>query len=248
MEEKIKSEASSDQEQEAQADTKEELTSPDAAQEENQAEESEDEVGSEDSKDEIDFKAELEEKEKRLKQAEHTIIQLKKDKKDEADVEDNKPDQEDVSELIDKKVDEKVAKARKELVQDTIDEIIERSSDNPDERKFIKFYYDNRITPTGLTRQAIQEDVEEAKLLANKKKVLRENSELRIALKNQTSMPNTSQGTNQDRKEPDNTDEQFSAKELELLQRRAKGDPKKFKELKQKAIENKSQVAAPPVA
>ena len=246
MEDKNKSGASSDQEQEAQTEEKEETTSPDAVQDKNESEESEEEVGSEDSEgaiEEIDYKAELEKKEEQIKQAEHTIVDLKRDKKDkekeEEEAEEEK-EKEDVGERISQEVKKQVSVARQEMVQDTIDEVIDSSSDNPDERKLIKWNYENSIRPTGFSRQAILDDIGRAKLLANEKKLIKENSELRVALKAKSTTSNLSQCVNQDTLKLDDTDKKFTKEELSRFNRIAKGDSKKYEELKRKALIRKS--------
>jgi len=149
---------------------------------------------------EIDYKAELDreralrEREQSLREkAEKKIVKLKKiQKRDEDEFE----EESDTSDNLVEKVAERI---RQENNQEFIDEMLEEISSNVDERELIHFIYDNKIVKSGFTRKAIIEDLTTAKLLANRKKIERENKELSHALKIKSSL---------------NTNPQFSGKKI----------------------------------
>lgn len=219
-------------EQEASPETpveeKEDETSPDAGQEPNESAEVEEEVGSEASED-VDYKKELEKVQGTLKKAEHTIVELKKERKEST---------EGIDDRVKEEVNSQMNAIRADMAQDAIDDTLNSISSNEDEKNLIKFHYENSIKQTGFSRQAIENDLVNAKILANRTKIFKENSELKEALKAKKSISNLSLGANQDIKKPDKP--KLSEKEMELLKRRAKGDPQKLKELVQKAISTTS--------
>lgn len=217
----------------------EEETSPVASQEENQPDESEDNVEADDS---IDFQAENERLTRQLGQAEHTIVNLKKKKKTPIDP---KP-KINIKRRVDRLVEERLTSFKMETRQDVINEILDNVSTSPEERQVIKLYYEKKFKPTGFTREAIMEDIENAKILANKKNVLKENSELRQALASKRSIANTSPGVNQNRPEIDTTKGKLSEADLKLLEHTARSSrevvegrvsfQEKLAELKKKAV------------
>jgi hypothetical protein len=240
MEEKNKAGASPVEEQKTPADEVEDTTSSVAAQDKNESEEAEELVVTETSDDTVDYAKALEEEKRRRGQAEHTIVELKKRNKElEQEQGENEGLNEEAEELVERKVREHVDSFKKELVQDTIEDILISSSDNPDEQKLIRFHYENSIRPTGYSRQAILNDMRRAKMLANESKILKENDELRYSLKAKNSMSLPPLGVNQDKKKPDDTDKNFTEEQLKRLNRIAKGNPKKLEELKQKTLINR---------
>lgn len=178
--------------QPAPVDEEEVVNDPVATQEDVQEEEQEAQDTEQDSQ-EIDYKAELEKakailekKEKQLGQAEHKIVELKKQKKeefdefdefDEEEVEDNKSP--DVKEVI----REELVAFKREMSSERIDETISKLTDNPDEIALIKHHYENSIKPTGFDKDSIAIDIQNAYTLANAQKVLKQNNELKEALK-----------------------------------------------------------------
>ena len=71
---------------------------------------------------------------------------------------------------------------RTDLAADTIESALEDLSANVDERALIKHHYDNSLQKTGFSRQAIMQDLLNAKLLANQKSLSKERAELSAAL------------------------------------------------------------------
>lgn len=180
--------------QPAPVDEEEVVNNPEATQEDVQEEEQEEQEAQEPEQDsqEIDYKAELEKakailekKEKQLGKAEHKIVELKKQKKEDVDefdefdeeVEDNKSP--DVKEVI----REELVAFKREMSSERIDETISKLTDNPDEIALIKHHYENSIKPTGFDKESIAIDIQNAYTLANAQKVLKQNNELKEALK-----------------------------------------------------------------
>ena len=174
--------------QPAPVDEEQEVNNPEASQEDVQEDNQEPEQDSQ----EIDYKAELEKakailekKDKQLGQAEHKIVELKKQKKEEFD----EFDEFDEEEVEDKSLDvkevlrEELTKFKREMSSERIDETISKLTENPDEIALIKHHYENSIKPTGFDKESIAIDIQNAYTLANAQKVLKQNNELKEALK-----------------------------------------------------------------
>lgn len=173
--------------QPAPVDEEQEVNNPEASQEDVQ-----EEKDTEQDSQEIDYKAELEKakailekKDKQLGQAEHKIVELKKQKKEEFD----EFDEFDEEEVEDKSLDvkevlrEELTKFKREMSSERIDETISKLTENPDEIALIKHHYENSIKPTGFDKESIAIDIQNAYTLANAQKVLKQNNELKEALK-----------------------------------------------------------------
>jgi len=148
---------------------------------------------------EIDYKAELEKAQKQIKQAEHTIVETKKEnkelkKKDEDDWldEDDNIDSK-IEEKANQIVESKLNKFTSSLLEDVVEEAVEKLSDNPDEQELIKFYYNNKLVKSGHSKKAILDDIATAKAMANRQRLDRENKELRRAVINRSNL--SSDGT-----------------------------------------------------
>jgi hypothetical protein len=184
-------------------------------------------------KPEIDYKAELEaqlaQKNKQLSQAEHTIEQLKKAKKEDAPPATEETSQEFITaEELTRQIEarnkaelaEMESRIKREMSEATIEEELSRVSSNLDEQALIKFHYENSIKQSGFTRSAIQQDLARARLLANEKKLTIENEELKEALKAKNSTGNASQGSNQDKTVPED-EPNLTPQERSLMKRHA---------------------------
>ena len=159
---------------------------------------------SESESNEIDYKAELEAAQTRLSQAEYTIEKIKKEKKETTSTSDVKveyqpePTRDDLSAQLRAEQQAELDKFKKELTQDILAAELEALSTNPDEAALIRFHYENSIKQSGYSRASIRADLESAKLLANKKRLIRENAELKEALKAKNSVGKAAGGSNQD--------------------------------------------------
>jgi hypothetical protein len=69
------------------------------------------------------------------------------------------------------------------MSSERIDETISKLTDNPDEIALIKHHYENSIKPTGFDKESIAIDIQNAYTLANAQKILKQNNELKEALK-----------------------------------------------------------------
>lgn len=127
----------------------------------------------------VDYAAELakeikarEEKEKELSQAQHVIENLKKAKKIEVKTEDQ-PEAIDTDEIVRKAREEtssEIEKFKLEQSRDTLEEILKSASTDPKEQDLIRFHYENSIVKKGFSRASIIDDIENAKILANRQK------------------------------------------------------------------------------
>lgn len=173
--------------QPAPVDEEQEVNNPEASQEDVQ-----EEKDTEQDSQEIDYKAELEKakailekKDKQLGQAEHKIVELKKQKKEEFDEFDefDEEEVEDKSSDVKEVLREELTKFKREMSSERIDETISKLTENPDEIALIKHHYENSIKPTGFDKESIAIDIQNAYTLANAQKVLKQNNELKEALK-----------------------------------------------------------------
>ena len=153
---------------------------------------------SEESKPEIDYVAELGIAKSKLEKAGNTIEKIKKENK-ELKNDDDDDEYIDYQEEINKQVAKKMDSVRADLSEDTIESTLEDLTVNVDERALIKHHYDNSLQKTGFSRQAIMQDLLNAKLLANRKTLSKENSELKAALSAKESTGNSSRGANLDK-------------------------------------------------
>ncbi len=182
---------------------------------------------------EIDYKAELERikalvevKDNRLNKAEHKIVELKKElgESDEDDTSDDDPYG--VQDIVKREVERITSSLKQEMLGDVVEEELNRLSDSPDEKELIKYHYNNRIKSSGVSRKAIQEDLRSAYLLANQSKFLKENEELKAALKSEATKSKGGTGSNQKPlKAEEKTEIKLSAADLAFCKKRGI-DPK----------------------
>ena len=197
---------------------------------------------------EIDYEAELEKAKKQLGQAEFTIQKLKKQGKKPAEeavdetIEENRGELtvDEFEKKLEQKFEQKLKSFQLEQTRDLIDSSLESLTDNPKERELIKFHYENSLNHSGYSRQAIKADLENAKLLANRAKLVAENRELKEALKAKGSISNTARGSNQDKLTPED-EPTFSPEEMNLLKMAAAKQGISVKELIKR---NKDQLTA----
>ncbi len=172
----------------------------------------------------IDYVQEYERERERRERAEFTLYKKKKAEraaKKEQIEETGMVD----SDAIAQQVEERfvaLAMAREEkMAEDLIDEELMHLTSNPDERKLIRFKYDNAINKTGFSRLAIRQDLDDAKFLANKSRYLKEKTELAQTAISKATITNSGSGTNLDR--PTTTEDlskQFSKQDWEFMQKR----------------------------
>lgn len=180
----------------------------------------------------IDYKAEYEKTQKRLGQAEHKLKEGNIKRKQKPEIDENE-----VEEMVERMVSERLSNAQKDQARDTFSEELESISDNIDERELIKLLYETRIVNTGFSRTAIREDLKEARLLANASRYEKERKELFESAKAKQTMGNTSVGSNQASPTPkDDLRSHFTDDEWELMHK----SPNWNEELIKKAAANKA--------
>lgn len=138
----------------------------------------------------IDYKTELEVETARREKAEEAIIKLKKKRKESGEVEPLSETQ------VGKIVQDSIDRSRLDDVEDYVDTQVELITQNVDEQKLIRFHYDNSVKKSGFSKRSIRKDLENAQAIANRKRILKENRELKTSL-SQGSASNTGMGSNQ---------------------------------------------------
>lgn len=166
---------------------------------------------------EVDYKAELEKAETKLKKAEYTIYKQKKDAKDEVEL----PPDERVNALVEEKLNERLGKLETSLVSSVLDDELARVSSNEEEKKLIKFHYENTIRRSGVSRSDVQVDLDKARLLANAAKYRKQATELEASVKAKKTTGNSSYGGSQtSSRVEDDYRKQFSAHDWDWMQKR----------------------------
>lgn len=121
------------------------------------------------------LKAKLEETEKELGQAQHTIVTLKKEKKSAKDDGGSADDGGDGTPVAKENIAEIVTDAinkNKEIeAQEFIDEQINALQPTEDGRKLLKLIYDKKIVKSGFTKAQIQKDLAAALAIVNAPKL-----------------------------------------------------------------------------
>lgn len=149
---------------------------------------------SEDKSDEqkgFDYKAELEKVQKDAQNykegmlvAKQKLRELKEQEEEGKDTEQAQLDQERIIEELDKRAKQREQERLSRESINFVDETIGALTDNKDEQELIKFYYENKINKSGSDKNSVKEDLEMARLLANKKRLESDNSSLKEILIN----------------------------------------------------------------
>jgi len=105
--------------------------------------------------------------------------------------------------------------------KDDIQEIASQYSSTEDERELILHHYENTIRQSGFDRLSIEKDMARAKMLANEKTIVRENKQLKDALKAKKSISNDGVGSGTKPKEVVRG-RKLNEQEAKLMQRRGK--------------------------
>lgn len=120
----------------------------------------------------IDYQAEYEKVSKKLGKAEYKLDSQRKklkEAKKEA-TESTSVDVDQIREEILAESKQEIEKFKQDMSKDTYENVLYSMTNDDDERKLINFYYENRINKTGFSRQDITQDLEDARVLANKKR------------------------------------------------------------------------------
>jgi len=145
---------------------------------------------------------ELEKKDKRINQAEHVIEKLKK--------EGSEVNQENVQEMVERLVEEKIQSFSNQVRGDAIDNLISSYASNEDEAALIKHHLENSIKPSG--DDVV--DIINAKALANKARFTQQTAEIRRA----QSASEAEKATSSGQKESQKTKRRLSQQDRKIMQ------------------------------
>jgi len=190
---------------------------------------------------EPDYRAELEKAKSSLEKAEHTIVKLKKNKnqdqpeinldeiKDELRAEVTTQLEQNVSRVLSAQLEEFRLEDRRNYIDDRIKEL----TPNSDKRELIRFLYDKRVVKSGLTKEAINDDLSLAESMADKsvsKKVEIENRELKESLVSKQSISNTGYGHSV--KDTKTEKGKTTVKDIEIANKYFRGDIERYMKYK----------------
>lgn len=156
-----------------------------------------------------DYKADLERERKQREQAEYTLKELRRKKAQEIIGE------LDVSEIVSREVEKATAHLREEVARTTLQTQISRIASSPEEAEAILHHFSHSIRTTG----NLVEDVENAKLLANKSRILKENEEYRLRTTLSTNQPTRAPGSGAGQKVEHKEPITFSPFEQKMIDR-----------------------------
>lgn len=135
-------------------------------------------------------------------------------------------DPEDIAKIVDEKVREGISLFTSNFSKSTVESTLASLSSTEDEKKLIQFHYENSIVKSGLDPQSVRNDLENAKLLANKKALFKEAQELKIALNNKQGISTAPHGSSQADPTDKNPDSFFSKEQIDTLKKKGWSDEK----------------------
>jgi hypothetical protein len=144
-----------------------------------------------------------------------------KEFKGENNEEEEENEEEELLDKLDERMRQREEQREIEFRRDFINEAINAISSNSDEAELIKHHYDKTINKSGYTQSLILEDIKRAKLLANEKRILRDNAELSESLARKsliTTAPHFSSEKRQESKKSF-SDYGFSSDDIQAIQR-----------------------------
>ncbi|MHA1541421.1 MAG: hypothetical protein ACTSQH_00420 [Candidatus Hodarchaeales archaeon] len=138
----------------------------------------------------VDYKAGLEKAQSERDNYKQGMLNAKDELKKTKDGEGIKPAPTDsnIEETVSKLVSEEVNKLLGDINNSSMENILDSISSNEDEKALIKDIYQNKIIHSGVSASEVRADLENAKLMANKSKIINENEELRNSLRAKNSM------------------------------------------------------------
>lgn len=138
-----------------------------------------------------------------------------------------------IDSLVEAKIEERLSTIKTSLTKNVVANTLSELSSNADERELIKYHYENSIVKSGLDPEAVKNDLENAKMIANKKSYFRTTKELTNALKNKSQVSGAPSGASAEKHEV--TPQFLSADTIARLKERglnaAASDPKKVAEI-----------------
>lgn len=171
----------------------------------------------------VDYKAELEKAQKDRDNYKQGLLDAKDILKGKGVI----TDPEDIAKIVDEKVKEGISQFTLNFSKSTVDSTLASLSSSEDERKLIQYHYENSIVKSGLDPQSVRNDLENAKLLANKKALFKEAQEMKIALNHKQGISTTGQGSGHSADPTLKSPESFFSKEqIADLKKRGWSDDK----------------------
>ena len=175
---------------------------------------------------EIDYESDLTQEVEKFERAENNREGYLKRTQAETDYSvDQTVNQLDIEEQVALALKKQLPKLQASLVEDNVETVLDQISVNEAERKLIRFHFENSVGLNG----TIRERLENAKLIANKKTILKTQKEMAVALQNRQGLSNTGQGSSTEGME---VQDSFLSKE-QLNDLKARGwDDKKIQRFK----------------
>ena len=131
----------------------------------------------------------------------------------------------DIETKVEEAIKKQLPKLQSTLALDNIEQVLNDISANEAEKKLIRFHFENTVAPNGTVRERL----ENAKLIANKKTILKTQKEMAVALQNRAGLSPSGLGSSTEGSQVQDT--YFSKDQLNAL--KAKGwDDKKIDRLK----------------
>ena len=123
----------------------------------------------------------------------------------------------DVAEIVRKELEKDRETEKASYVSDLIIEELSKI-ENLSERELVEDLYTHTIQKSGTGRKDVVKDIGMARILANQPRVSKENSEMKVAIKNRQGMSNDSQGTSEDK--PQHTTTKWTKEQLADFEKR----------------------------
>ena len=187
--------------------------------------EKQEESKGEDKPESIDYEAELEKVKEERENYKQGMLSAKSKLKENKETPKVDVDEitKQVADQVKQQIDSHLVADRADFLEDTLEGV----SNSPKEKELIKYHYENTINKSGYTKSAIANDLANAKILANKSKLIEENDELRRALLAKASVSNVGVGSTYRRQE-EKSEVDLSDADKAFLSKR-KIDPKRVK-------------------
>lgn len=131
----------------------------------------------------------------------------------------------DIEAKVAEAIKKQLPKLQSTLAEDTVEAVLKDISSNDAEAKLIRFHFENSVSPNG----TIRERLENAKLIANKKTILKTQKEMAVAINNRAGLSPTGLGASTEGQPV--KDQFFSQEQLNALKARG-WDEKKIERLK----------------
>lgn len=180
----------------------------------------------------IDYKAELEKAVEEKNNYKKGMLDAKEILKGKGIV----TDPEEIAKMVDARVEEKMNAFTTNFSKSVVESTLDSLANSEEEKKLIQYHYENSIVKSGLDPQSVRNDLENSKLLANKKAFFKESAEMKIALANKSGMGNMGSGSNQEL--PPTPETTLTVEQLASLKARG-WDDKKIEQFKKNLNKSK---------